>query len=296
MSKLNRRTIAVIAAVFLAAAATGLVFVYVSSVKQDAAEQEEMATVLVAKEAIPANTSGESIVEKGLFERQQLPQRAVAPGAFAGEAELQEKVLEADLPAGQQLVEAQFVQRGTEGVLEIPPGMRAFSITIDRSHAVAGMIKPGDFVDIIATFEFETFNKSNIPVGPSLSKQEVNRVKTEFNIDLNSIRSDLTRTLAQRVQVLQIDPVDSITAQRESDEGDADVPDSPVAVLLLDPYLVEKVTFAQEIGTISLALRSAEDDSVLEIPGRTPANEFHRTPQEPQPGTNAQPTAQTTSN
>ena len=84
-----RRTIAVLVAAILALAAAGLVWWYASSVREEAEKVEGTVTVLVAAEDIPGRTTGEAVVQKGLVETAEVPERLIAPGALTSEAGLQ---------------------------------------------------------------------------------------------------------------------------------------------------------------------------------------------------------------
>ncbi|MCM8831477.1 MAG: Flp pilus assembly protein CpaB [Candidatus Omnitrophica bacterium] len=64
----------------------------------------------------------------------------------------------------------------------IPSGMRAFTIPVDQISAIEGLIKPGDFVDIIATFRFPTGReRETLPVVVTLF-QGVKVLATNRNI------------------------------------------------------------------------------------------------------------------
>ena len=151
---MGRRTIAIVLAIVLALAAAGLVWWYVGSVKTQVAEQEEMTTVLVAKEDIPARATGEAIVENGLVAPEQVPVQFVAPGALTDESQLNGQVIQASLSRGQQLVSGRLASAQEESLaFQIDKGMRAVSVSIDRVRGVGGLIREGDRIDVLATFE-----------------------------------------------------------------------------------------------------------------------------------------------
>ena len=151
-----RRTIAVLIAVILALAAAGLVWWYASSVREEAEKVEGTVTVLVAAEDIPARTTGEAVVEKGLVETAEVPERLIAPGALTSEAGLQGRVFTTAVAKGQQIVSAQLGDPEAESLaFRIKKGMRAISVPLDRVRGIGGLLTVGDRLDVIVTFDSE---------------------------------------------------------------------------------------------------------------------------------------------
>lgn len=140
---MRRRTIAIIVAVVLALAAAGLVVWYVSSLREETTTVEQTQTVLVAKEDIPALTTGEVIIEKGLVERQQVVVGSVVAGALADETSLQGKVVTIPIVQGQQLLLSQLgVPEEQSLSFKIEQGMRAISIPSIGTTASEGPSRP----------------------------------------------------------------------------------------------------------------------------------------------------------
>lgn len=106
--------------------------------------------VVVAARAIPAGTTGATMVE------QQLVRLATSPAHRPADAvvsldDLDDVVLTSPLQAGEVLRLSQLAA-GT-GV-PLPAGDQAITITIDSgAAAVAGYVKPGDTVDVYATID-----------------------------------------------------------------------------------------------------------------------------------------------
>jgi pilus assembly protein CpaB len=277
---MRKRAIAIIGAVVLAVAAAALTMWYASSVRTEAVKQEDTQVVLVATDSIPARTMGDAVVSNNLVERQEVPLKLVAPGALTSEAQLKGKVLQASLSQGQQIVSSQLMAPEQESLaFRVKDGMRAVSVTIDRARAVAGLITPGDRVDVIATFEYEVLSEGNVTLGQLLPSEEIERIKIETGLDINSSKSSVTRTVLQQAEVLHIDPPDKLAAaSRKPTEGEGDgeteAPDLPVAVLMVTPEEAEKLVFAEEIGVVSFALVPAEDREKVSTPGRMLGNEY----------------------
>lgn len=106
----------------------------------------------------------------------------------------------------------------------LPEGMRAFSIPVDTLRGVAGFVLPGTMVDVLLT--------RRIP-GEGAGPED--------------LRADV---FLSNVQVLAVD-------QLASDKEGNPVP-SKVATLSVSLFDAQRLTIAQQVGTLSLALRKVE--------------------------------------
>lgn len=105
----------------------------------------------------------------------------------------------------------------------LPKGKRAVAVSVEAVNTAGGFILPGDKVDLILTRE-------------SSSREQF-----------------LSETILENIRVLAID-----TTTEGEREDKAMTPDN-TATLELTPYQAEIVTRAQQVGSLSLALRSARD-------------------------------------
>lgn len=126
-----------------------------------------------------------------------------------------------EILAGQQVLSEQLYGQDERPGLTfvIPPGKRAVSVAVNEVIGVAGFIKPNDRVDILGTFDTG---------------------------DNNTV----TTTVLQDVEVLAI-------AQKMEDE-DTKARVATTVTLALSLQEAEKVTLAEERGSLRLALRPAE--------------------------------------
>ena len=274
---MGRRTVAIIAAIILALGAAALVWWYSSSVRTNVSEGEVTQAVLVAAEDIPARTTGDAIVQKGLAQTVQVPQRLVAPGALLDVSALQGKVLTSAVAKGQQLVDSQLGTPETEGaVYRIKKGMRAISVPIDRARGLGGEIQAGDKVDILATFEYEKINRAAANTMLLLSQAESDRIKAETEFDPATSQGDVTRVALQQIEVLSIDSL-AATTTGGGLTGSADTGvDEPVITLMVTPADAEILVFAEELGKLWFALVPSDDADKVTTPGRAVFNEFPR--------------------
>jgi pilus assembly protein CpaB len=152
--------------------------------------------------------------------------------------ELQGTLARAPILAGEPIREVKLV-RSDRGFLSavLPKGMRAVAVRVNAASTAGGFILPNDRVDVLLV------RQGNGSGGEAQSE-----------------------TILANIRVLAIDQ----TVEGDDTEQKAVVVAQDTATLELTPEQAELVTQAQQIGTISLSLRSIEDStteaSVVEKP------------------------------
>lgn len=111
------------------------------------------------------------------------------------------------------------------------PGMRAISVAIDEVSGNAGLIQPGDYVDVLLTQQLGGTRETPAPAEHAVESE----------------------TIAQRVRVLAV----GSTLQRGKAAGNSD-PASHARTITLEvsPHTAQVVAVATHLGALSLALRS----------------------------------------
>lgn len=134
------------------------------------------------------------------------------------------------MAAGDVLRNADVLRPGDHGFLAavLQPGMRAVTISVDNTTGSAGLIWPGDRVDLILT---QALSAPKLPMG--------RRVVAE------TVLSDL-RVLAIDQQIVQG------AAPTNPDEK------SRTVTLEVKPEQAERISVAMHLGRLSLAVRSAD--------------------------------------
>lgn len=137
------------------------------------------------------------------------------------------QVAKAPLYNGEPLREQRLITAANGYMASVlPKGMRAIAVSVETETMAGGFILPGNKVDVILTRTVQ-----------------------------GSVTSAVAETILQNVRVLAIDAV--IAGERE---GKSLQPDR-TATLELSPEQAEVVAQAQQLGKISLTLRSAEDSA-----------------------------------
>lgn len=146
-------------------------------------------------------------------------------------ARLRGSLVRKNLDTGSPVTSENVLPRGDRGFLAsvLAPGTRAVSIKVDAETGVAGLINPGDYVDVVLTQVTEKADLAH----RALSETLLNNVRI-IAIDQEVQGGPTTTTVGKVAQTVS---------------------------LQLEPEQVKRITVAKHIGTLSLAMRSA-----LELP------------------------------
>lgn len=117
---------------------------YVAQVESTVASMKETWPVFQLK----ANVKAKQPITEAQLEQVQLPRRYVTNAFIRDISEINQKVAAADLPAGAYLERGMMVDNPY-----LRPNQREIAILIDAETGVAGKVRPGDKVDIYATFQ-----------------------------------------------------------------------------------------------------------------------------------------------
>ena len=243
------KALAVVLALVLAGAATFAIFTYVRGIEQRAFEDAEVVEVFLAQETIPAGLTAEAASEAGLIIRGNAPRATVPDGAVTSLDQIAGLVTEDRILADEVIVRARWVDPAqATSVLEIPEGFEAISVEVQVPPGVAGFVRSGDQVSLVATV--------TLP-GPVTTDEDGTVTEEPEEV--------LSRYLLQGLDVLAV-------GQRViTEEGEDGVQESTAQVLLtlaLQPEDVERIVFAIENASLWFTLLP-EDAEAQETPGRS---------------------------
>ena len=147
-------------AVVMALLAAVLTSVYVTNYERNVKDDAEPEVVFIATKDVAPGTAAEDVV--GSFEETKIPHGNVVPGAIESRAELQGKVATQWIFAEEQVTVRRFADVGQGGVrAELKGNLRAFQIQGDQNQVLAGTLRKGDRVDIVAAFEYKIGESAN---------------------------------------------------------------------------------------------------------------------------------------
>lgn len=167
------------------------------------------------------------------FAVRSVPPERLPPGAILETPEsrvgLPGSLLRKFVDAGSPITLQDVLRPRDRGFLAsvLAPDSRAISIKVDEESGVAGLIRPGDYVDVLLT---QVFEKAD-PARRALSETVLGNVRV-IAIDQEIVQGGRTITSVAGKQ-----------AQTVS--------------LELAPDQVKKITVARQMGTLSLAVRAA---------------------------------------
>jgi len=144
---MNTRRITLLIAVLLAMVTGWLTLNYVRGVQESAAVNTTPRSILVAASDIPAR----STITPAMLTRVTRPGSSVEPDAIGNAQAAVGALALITIPAG-STISASKIGRPSDAALPVRlrSGMRAVTIQIDRVKGIAGLVEPGDRVDIIA--------------------------------------------------------------------------------------------------------------------------------------------------
>lgn len=152
---MTRRILGVLLAIVLAVLGTAAVLVYVKAAQARVADGQRAVNVLIAKQRIPAGTSGETIRTRGLVEEVVMPALTVPVDTLSAvPEELDRLVVTSDVQPRQLLLRAMFgAATKLSGGLNVPEKMLAVSINIEIDGQVGGYVRPGSQITIFDTYD-----------------------------------------------------------------------------------------------------------------------------------------------
>lgn len=167
----SRRTLILVAAIAIGVVAAFFLFNYVNGVEDRANENAERVHVYMVKGEVPRGTFGEEAEAQGLVVAAEIPRQFLPATAVRDLDVIKGKVAVGDLPANSVLVDGQFVDptianTGFSQRLESSGTDRvAITVSVDQTRGVAGLVVPGDIVDMIVVAERVGPEFESIPEG-----------------------------------------------------------------------------------------------------------------------------------
>ncbi|MBN1337044.1 MAG: Flp pilus assembly protein CpaB [Deltaproteobacteria bacterium] len=203
-----------------------------------------MAT-LVALQDVPAHFR----LDETLVEVVDVPQRWRQPRALASVEDILGQITAAPILQGEQVVSTKLVRADDAGLAYfVQKKHRAVTLAADDLSTLGGHLKPGNAVDVVGTFDFGQGETSDM------------RTVTLFqNVRVLAVGSDVGRPTPATIRTSAdlADPgsgSDLFGAERHAEAHHAEP--SRSVTLELTPSEAQKLLLAQELGQLSLTLRS----------------------------------------
>lgn len=233
MEKANKKII--IIALFLSLITAVLIYAYLTGNSNTAVPKIEYSTVYVAAKTIPAR----STITGADIKQVKIAKELISASAITDINEITGKRSIESIIKDEQILKERLADENSMLLsYSIPEGTRAVSINVNEQIDVANLLRPGDFVDVVASFE----------------KDE------EDNGQIVKVYPRMTKTILQNVQVLALGQDVALSADK--------LKELPTTVTLaVKKEDVEKFIYASEYGTLRLTLRPVDDKSDTSSPG-----------------------------
>ena len=253
---MKSKVLILVLALVMGAVATFFAINYLNSATRRLEADAEPVEVLVAAEDIPRGMSAEELIEKKLIVTEEIPRMYVSSGAVSSVGSIEGQVVSSPLSKGEQVTLTRFQYTAQAGLsYGVPEGFVAVAIPSDEVKGVAGLLKPNDTVMVAATFK------------PGPNGEEA-----------------LTKVLLPKARVLAVGT--SVGAEAQDEEikttgvlgGNSSSNDeekiASTVTLALTPADLEKLIYAEEQGSVWLALLPATATEIPATAGRSLATVY----------------------
>ncbi len=254
---------------FLGLVSAVLVVVFLSSAGGESSGGDTsggvLTPVVVAMTDISAGTAITEDNGQQMVEVKEFTSDVVLPGAYRDTGDIVGYVTRVPLVAGEQVIPTKVTATGAaiaDGespplAYVVPEGKRGVAVQVSSVIGASGLVRPGDYVDVILTVRIEGGDTA------------------EGSVTLESGKDQIARTILQNAQVLTIDQDVAVTAVDEGEgapavgEGSEANPEATTVTLAVSPVHGEVLSVAETCGEnfsgrLALALRAFGDGSAVE--------------------------------
>ncbi len=217
-------------------AAAGGVYLYLENLKQKYEISGDFIKVVTASQRIPAKTR----ITERMIELEDVPAKYINNRAVVDTKEVVGKIARMDILPGEQVLRDRVA--GEKDAFDnlsfmLQQGKRAVTIAVNEVSGLAGLLRPGDRVDVLGTFDLQG------AVG-----QE---------------KHSITTFLIQNVVVLSVDQ--NTIPSSGSNNQDNSTPARTIT-LSVTPEQAQPLVLCSEKGTLRLVLRPAADRELVTLP------------------------------
>ncbi|MFU8891667.1 MAG: Flp pilus assembly protein CpaB [Anaerosomatales bacterium] len=258
---MRSKMVILVAAILLGLVAAFFAARYLDSARMRLEADAQPVEVLVAQQELQVGSSADQLLESDQIVVARMPRQYVSDGAVSSPASIEGQVLAFPVSKGEQITAARFKYATEVGLsYAVPKDYVAVSIPNNAVKGVAGLIKPGDHVMVLATFE------------PG-----------------DGIEDAITKVILRKARVIaagaDVTTAESGSTSSPGTEGQAggggvlggggtggarEQADAPGTITLaIPPAEAERLVFAEEQGRVWLALIGSATTEVPATPGMT---------------------------
>lgn len=263
---MQRQKLILIIGIVLGVIAVFLVKVYLDQQRRFIQEQEKQRAQKIQENLVPVLVAKKDIakgstVESGSSGVEMTSKQSVQPQAVTSLDRISGMTTVIPISKGEQITLNKLIwpreasSSGSAGgslAMVTPVGKRAVTISVDNIASLAGMIKAGDYVDVIATMA--------VPVETAEKKQgaQVAVMPLFQNVLVLAVGREIGRPAAVSSSLPEMGRYSKPSDEKSSSGGST----QQLITLALAPQEVNLIAFVQEQGKIRLTLRSPADSQV----------------------------------
>jgi len=178
-------------------------------------------------------------IDAAMLSLQEWPKDKIPRGAIAKLEDLQGRRPRTAIFEGEPILEGKLLAPGqiADPISSIKKGMRLKTIAVDAEKSAAGLLRPGDRVDV------QLYVKKDQHTGVDTAKSKV---------------------ILQNIRVFAVDQ-----AVQRSPDGGEEKSIAKTVSLMLTPEQASKLSLAEQIGEISLIPRNPDDEEAADAPEYT---------------------------
>jgi Flp pilus assembly protein CpaB len=144
--------ILVVIGVILFVAGGAIAFASVEKASKQSGNQTVVAgtttSAVVAKQNIPAGTTGQAMQSQGLVALELVPTKSYSPADLQSLQALSDEVLTTPVQKGSAINSNELI--ASTSSISVPPGLDAMTVSISGAGNLAGYLQPGGHIDIYA--------------------------------------------------------------------------------------------------------------------------------------------------
>jgi pilus assembly protein CpaB len=243
---------AIIISILFGILAWVFVWLYLSSRERELLQIADVRPVVVAAIDILPGTA----IEENMVTESNVPLKFLQPSAFTSSREVVGQIAAIPIQQGSQLLGTAMTGVGRNLATKVPRGMRGVSVAVTDVTGISGLVAPNNYVDVLATVKMGS--------APGASNQRTFVTTLFQNVLVLAVGDDLGEV---RVRGGDQDALAAL-AQQERQRFST-------VTLALTPQQVQDLVLAQDVGDLSLSLRSfREGEAPASLTRSNPAGVF----------------------
>ena len=221
---------------------------YISKREEQLRGDYELVEVMVAKRDIPKDWK----LDETMVTFKKIPKAFVQPKALHKIDEILGQISGSTIFQNEQLISTKLLSIEDAGLaFKIPKGYRAFTVAVDEVNGVGGHVRPGNYVDVLGIFDFG-----------DATKQDQRAVTLLQSVYVLAAGEDLGQAVPVNVSGRDDGLAAAAALERE---GLVEPEAYRTVTVMLSPDHAQKLLLAQEVGALTLTLRSLWESSGIDL-------------------------------